>query len=511
MDATRTLHESLIEMLPDAVLALDVESERVAIANLAAERLLGMTRAQLARLSLRDLVRPWDMAQVERAEAALRTQGTWRGELWLRRHDGTFGPTDVAAQAWTQDGRTLVQLCCRDASDRWRDSALRQVVGHAAERLASTLDERDALRTVVTAALPGLADAALVELDAIDDGEPEAVAALADPASPSWPAVHVDESPSAATRDALRRGAILAVPLPVNGQRIGTLTLRRNGYRTWEPADHPFVEQLAGHAAHAIHQTRQLSGARQELSHRAAMLRILSLVNTDATPRQIYETLLEEAQVVLGADDGGAARWDRDRGLLCPAFPIPGVNEHCVVDRKLMVWIAAAERCSLIENEYQQKLGKNTPAGRVGARAVLAVPMLHDDTLVGSVSISHFQEGRRFSPGDARRFQELATAAATVASGMRRQQQAGARMVMREAAHLLNNDLAITMGSLDVIRTSDDLPNGLGGLVDSALDGVTRAAAHLAQLQSLTRVESYRSPVGQSLDLIASTHQDAAV
>ena len=55
VDATRTLHESLIEMLPDAVLALDVESERVAIANLAAERLLGMTRAQLARLSLRDL------------------------------------------------------------------------------------------------------------------------------------------------------------------------------------------------------------------------------------------------------------------------------------------------------------------------------------------------------------------------------------------------------------------------------------------------------------------------
>ena len=40
VDATRSLHESLIEMLPDAVLALDVELGRFAIANLAAERLL---------------------------------------------------------------------------------------------------------------------------------------------------------------------------------------------------------------------------------------------------------------------------------------------------------------------------------------------------------------------------------------------------------------------------------------------------------------------------------------
>jgi PAS domain S-box-containing protein len=507
VDATRSLHESLIEMLPDAVLALDVELGRFAIANLAAERLLGLTRAQLARLSLRDLVRPWEVAQLERVEATLRTQGAWRGELWLKRQDGTFVPTDVAAQAWNQDGRTLFQLCCRDASERWRDSALRQVVSHAAERLASTVDHREALRTVVTAALPGLADAALVELDAVDDDEPEAVAAFADPAAPNWPAVQVDETPSSTTRDAIRRGATLAVPLLANAQRIGTLTLRRNPYRSWDPGDQPFVEQLAGHAAHAIHQARQSSGARQELSQRAAMLRILSLVNTDATPRQVYETMLEEAQIVLQADDGGAARWDLDRGLLCPAFPTPGVKTHCVVDRRLMVWMAAAERHALIENEYQQKLGKDTPAGRVGARAVLAVPMVHNDSLVGSASISHFQEGRRFGRRDARRFEALASAAATVISGMQRQQRTGARMAMREAAHLLNNDLTVTMGSLDVIRTADDLPPALGSLVDTALDGVAQAAAHLAQLQSLTRVEAYCSPVGPSLDLIASMAQ----
>src|SRR5581483_1003468 len=102
----------------------------------------------------------------ERIEAALATEGQWRGELWLKRQDGTFVPTEVAAQVLSLDGRTLAQFCCRDVSARWRDDALRRVIGEAAERLAATFDDRDALRTVVAVALPGLADAALVELDA---------------------------------------------------------------------------------------------------------------------------------------------------------------------------------------------------------------------------------------------------------------------------------------------------------------------------------------------------------
>src|SRR5690348_5768967 len=166
------MHEALIEMLPDAVLALDVERGRFVLANTAAERLLDTSRGQILRLGLKDLIRPWDVGRLGRVEAALATEGQWRGELWLKRRDGTFVPTDVSAQAWDLDGRTVAQFCCRDASARWRDDAIRRIVDEAAGRLAATLDDRDALRTVVTAALPGLAEAALVEIDPLDDSEP---------------------------------------------------------------------------------------------------------------------------------------------------------------------------------------------------------------------------------------------------------------------------------------------------------------------------------------------------
>lgn len=46
----------------------------------------------------------------------------------------------------------------------------------------------------------------------------------------------------------------------------------------------------------------------------------------------------------------------------------------------------------------------------------------------------------------------LANAAATTLAGLERQRMVGARMAVREAAHLLNNDLQLTMGSLDLLQ-----------------------------------------------------------
>ena len=510
-DGPRSLHESLIELLPDAMLALDIESGRFVLANMAAERLLGVTRAQLSRLGLRDLVRPWDVAQLGRVEAALATEGQWRGELWLKRQDGTFVPVDVAAQAWDLDGRMLAQFCCREMSARWRNDAMRQVISHAAERLAATVDDREALWTVVTAALPGLADAALVELAAVDGDDPVAVAAFADPAAPAWPGLTVDEAPTPAARDAIRRGSALAVPLVVNGRRIGTLTLRRDGPRRWNADDRPLVEELANHAAHAIDQARQWSSARQELNDRAAMQRILSAIATDVTPRRVFELVLEEAQAALQADDGGAARWHRERGVLVGALPKPGADPLCVVDSRLMVAVSASERCALIENDYQRTMGRDTPAGRVGAWAVMSVPVVHGDTAMGGLWVSHIASARPFRQSDARRLELLASAGALALAGMAQQSAFGARLAVSEAAHLLNNDLAVTMGSLDLMRLSDDLAPTLVPLVDMALDGLSQAADHLAQLQRLRRIETFDGPLGPRLDLARSTGQNGAL
>ena len=164
----------------------------------------------------------------------------------------------------------------------------------------------------------------------------------------------------------------------------------------------------------------------------------------------------------------------------------------------------------MIENEYQRSLGQQTPAGRVGARAVLAVPMIHRGILLGSMSVSQIRSPRAFRPEDARRLELLAAAAAMTLAGIQRHRVAGAQLTAREAAHLLNNDLMVTTGSLDMVSRAPDLPSSLGPLVDTALDGLTQAADHLAQLQRLTRVETRDGPLGPRLDLARSISQDGA-
>ena len=81
IESSRSLHESLVELLPDAILVLDESNGRFVLTNAAAERLFEMPRAQLTRLSLRDLVRPWDLGQLDHVEAALhngKAMDVWR-------------------------------------------------------------------------------------------------------------------------------------------------------------------------------------------------------------------------------------------------------------------------------------------------------------------------------------------------------------------------------------------------------------------------------------------------
>jgi hypothetical protein len=71
-----------------------------------------------------------------------------------------------------------------------------------------------------------------------------------------------------------------------------------------------------------------------------------------------------------------------------------------------MVSVAAAERCHLIENDCQRVMGRTTPAGKMGARAVLAVPVAHGDTLMGSLDVPRQAEALPASVGprlDSRR------------------------------------------------------------------------------------------------------------
>ena len=77
----------ILDRLGDAVLVTDLDG-RFVEANLAATTMLGYPRAELLALAVRDLA-AWPAERVEAEFARLLADGYWRGELELRRKDGT--------------------------------------------------------------------------------------------------------------------------------------------------------------------------------------------------------------------------------------------------------------------------------------------------------------------------------------------------------------------------------------------------------------------------------------
>jgi len=77
----------------------------------------------------------------------------------------------------------------------------------------------------------------------------------------------------------------------------------------------------------------------------------------------------------------------------------------------------------------------------------------------------------------------------------------GARLAAREIAHLLNNDLALAVGCVELLQSQTDLPPQVLDLLRGASRSLDAAAHHVEQLQGIERIVVKQTPVGPSLDL----------
>jgi signal transduction histidine kinase len=77
----------------------------------------------------------------------------------------------------------------------------------------------------------------------------------------------------------------------------------------------------------------------------------------------------------------------------------------------------------------------------------------------------------------------------------------GVRLAAREMAHLLNNDLAIAVGCVDLLQSQTDLPSELLDLLHGVSRSLDAAARHVEQLQRVERIVVKETPAGASLDL----------
>ncbi len=81
------------------------------------------------------------------------------------------------------------------------------------------------------------------------------------------------------------------------------------------------------------------------------------------------------------------------------------------------------------------------------------------------------------------------------------QRLVGVKLAVREVAHLLNNDLALAVGTLDLLQQDPELSAGTLESVQAALAALDAAAQHLVRFQRVVRVETQETPLGFALDV----------
>jgi HAMP domain-containing protein len=245
------------------------------------------------------------------------------------------------------------------------------------------------------------------------------------------------------------------------------------------------------------------------LARRETLLRVARRLGSGGDGEHLLGLLLEEAVTLVGGNDGTVARWDSGREALIRVRSFSGRLES---GPEVQLDISASGRAArhrtvVVVNDYQQKLGQTTPAGRLGAEAAVAVPLQHDGRLLGTLSVTSDQLGRRFGRDEAELLELLSGMASAMLVGLERARLEAVLLAARTAQHELNNRLALSRGYAELLSISPELPESLQEMTEEIVRGTAEAATVLATFQRVTRLKetSWGPDVGSTLDLIGST------
>lgn len=302
------------------------------------------------------------------------------------------------------------------------------------------------------------------------------------------------------------REHLICAPLKLGGRVEGVVLIGRAGEEPFSDQEFELLQLFAGYLSVALQNARSLERVREAGKLNTSLVRIGQRLAAAGQASEVLQSVLDEAVLLLHGEVGIITTWDAagerliiaarhsERGQ-APGDTVP--LEHGASGR------AARTKMPVIINDYQQTFGSATAAGQIGITAMLVVPLLHEDRLLGTLGVGSLQQGAGFSNHEAQALELLAETASAALVGVERSQIEGVQLAIRSAQHEVNNQLSLAIGYAEMLTVSERLPQDLRDMASEALRGAQGAANALEKLRKVTQVALVEmdAPGGPVIDL----------
>ena len=222
--------------------------------------------------------------------------------------------------------------------------------------------------------------------------------------------VQADPEFAYAIRDVDPIRTVLAVPMLKSDDLVGTITIYRLEVKPFTDKQVTLVETFAAQAVIAIENTRLLSELRESLQQQTATADVLKVISSspgDLEP--VFGALLENATRICEAQFGNLSLYNGETFQNVALHnPPAGYTERGLREvihphaESGLAYVARTKQIAHIDDiRTQPPYREGDPAvvglaDVAGARTLLIVPMLKENTLVGTIAI-YRQEVRLFS------------------------------------------------------------------------------------------------------------------